>query len=451
MKKRISAILLAALMVASILPTFAANEVAKYDGTPYGTLQEAIDAAEAANDKDIVIDLLADATLDITAWETLAIGGDAETVTINGNGKTLTFNKKNSDWNNISTIDAKLILNDMTLADSGCNDGPWNRYDHNFECVVELNNIVSTKPLAFKNDAVLNNVKINADSDVYAIWVQPNGQDISIDGLEVNAGRGIKIDEQYVSNPGKVDLSVENATFTTTKKSAILVKSSGGADITVENIDISGVAADSVNAVWTDEDAAATNGPITVTGATQTIEGAGDGGFVAASTTGGQVKYYNKVDDAINNSDDDSIVLVANYTEESNKLANVKVELTGGVKLTSANNALNVVAPAGYIVVKGGTTGAYTYEIEVAPAPAYAGPVMNWVKVNAADNGVVKSGPLAASAGATVTLYPKAAEGYVLDTVEVLDAEGNAVVLDGLKFAIPAGGVTVNATFKLAD
>ena len=41
--------------------------------------------------------------------------------------------------------------------------------------------------------------------------------------------------------------------------------------------------------------------------------------------------------------------------------------------------------------------------------------------------------------------------GYVLDTVEVLDAEGNAVELDGLKFAIPAGGVTVNATFMLAE
>ena len=89
--------------------------------------------------------------------------------------------------------------------------------------------------------------------------------------------------------------------------------------------------------------------------------------------------------------------------------------------------------------------------VQIGPPPVYAGPVMNWVKVNAADNGVVKSGPLAASAGATVTLYPKAAEGYVLDTVEVLDAEGNAVELDGLKFAIPAGGVTVNATFKLAE
>ena len=65
--------------------------------------------------------------------------------------------------------------------------------------------------------------------------------------------------------------------------------------------------------------------------------------------------------------------------------------------------------------------------------------------------GDVKSGPLTASAGATVTLYPKAAEGCVLDTVEVPDAEGNAVQLDGLKFAIPAGGVTVNATFKPAQ
>ena len=98
-----------------------------------------------------------------------------------------------------------------------------------------------------------------------------------------------------------------------------------------------------------------------------------------------------------------------------------------------------------------GIGGVDTENVTVITPPAYAGPVMNWVKVNTADNGVVKSGPLAASAGATVTLYPKAAAGYVLDTVEVLDAEGNAVELDGLKFAIPAGGVTVNATFKLAE
>ena len=76
---------------------------------------------------------------------------------------------------------------------------------------------------------------------------------------------------------------------------------------------------------------------------------------------------------------------------------------------------------------------------------------MNFLEEKILANGVVKSGPLAASAGATVTLYPKAAEGYVLDTLEVLDAEGNTVELDGLKFAIPAGGVTVNDTFKAAQ
>ena len=35
-----------------------------------------------------------------------------------------------------------------------------------------------------------------------------------------------------------------------------MVKSVKGADITVENVDISNCAADSVNAVWVDEDAA---------------------------------------------------------------------------------------------------------------------------------------------------------------------------------------------------
>ena len=118
------------------------------------------------------------------------------------------------------------------------------------------------------------------------------------------------------------------------------------------------------------------------------------------------------------------------------------VTISGGTFASESAEFVNANLAEGLQMGSDGTVGA---------VPAYAGPVMNWVKVNTADNGVVKSGPLAASAGATVTLYPKAAAGYVLDTVEVLDAEGNAVELDGLKFAIPAGGVTVNATFKLAE
>ena len=127
----------------------------------------------------------------------------------------------------------------------------------------------------------------------------------------------------------------------------------------------------------------------------------------------------------------------------------VAVELPQGVNLKTSEKNLNVVDEQGNKLTATGS--GYVNTVIPPVYPAYAGPVMNWVKVNTADNGVVKSGPLAASAGATVTLYPKAAEGFVLDTIEVLDAEGNAVALDGLKFAIPAGGVTVNATFKAAQ
>ena len=161
---------------------------------------------------------------------------------------------------------------------------------------------------------------------------------------------------------------------------------------------------------------------------------------------------YDSLADAITAAGSGTVVLQGSQTENTTVGNTVTIEVPAGVTFTTDETGLKVVASSGCTLTTGGTAGAYTYTAEkIVTAPAYAGPVMNWGKVNAANNGVVKSGPLAASAGATVTLYPKAAEGYVLDTVEVLDAEGNAVALDGLKFAIPAGGVTVNATFKPAQ
>ena len=264
-------------------------KVAKIGDVKYDSLQNAIDAAEAANTKDIVIDLVNDATLDITAWQTLAIGGeDTETITINGHGHTLVFNKKDSDWNHVATNNnAKLILNNMTLADSGYNDGPWNRYDINFACDVELNNVVSNKALAFKADATLNNVTVNESGDNYAIWIQADGQNVVANGLTVNAanGRGIKIDEQYVTDAAKVDLTVTNAEFTTAKKAAILVKTAGGADISVANVDISKVKADPINVVWVDEDSADNFNDVTVNGGRPVIE----------SDNGGAVEGLNYV------------------------------------------------------------------------------------------------------------------------------------------------------------
>ncbi len=215
-----------------------------------------------------------DVIYDVTAWQGNAMGReDTKEIVIDGNGHTLTFNQTNSDWNNIVTNGAKLVIKNAHLTNTGHNNGPWNRHDLNFGCNVELINCTSDKAMAFKSGAKLTDVTI-ADantSDTYAIWIQPNGQTVTlenclIDMIECTDGRGIKIDEQYVDAPAKVTLNVSNTTFKTEEKAAILVKSAAGADITISNIDITGVAADNTNAVWVDEEASAYADLVSVTG-----------------------------------------------------------------------------------------------------------------------------------------------------------------------------------------
>ena len=92
--------------------------------------------------------------------------------------------------------------------------------------------------------------------------------------LNCTDGRGIKIDEQYVDEPAEVTLNVSKTTFKTEEKSAILVKSKAGADITLSDVDISGVVADSVNEVWVDSDSADHQNLVTVTGGNKIVEGA---------------------------------------------------------------------------------------------------------------------------------------------------------------------------------
>ena len=140
-----------------------------------------------------------------------------------------------------------------------------------------IEDVVFEKAIAFTNadrTVTMNDVSIKETHDYYALWVSAKGQTIDIDGLTINsAGRGIKIDDQYVDTPVKVTLEVSNATFDTKNKAAILVKSTAGADITLANINIENVAADKVNAVWCDENAASYNDLITVIGGQKKIEG----------------------------------------------------------------------------------------------------------------------------------------------------------------------------------
>lgn len=239
------------------------------------------DALKNENAKQIIVNLTGDVTYDVAAWANDAMGGEkTEYIMINGNGHTITFNQTNSDWNNIVTNGAKLIINNAKITNAGHNNGPWNRHDLNFACEVELNNVISDKALAFKAGATLNNVIIDDanTSDTYAIWIQPNGQtvtlnDCTIDMLDCTDGRGIKIDEQYVSNPAKVTLNVSNTTFKTEEKSAILVKSAAGAEINLSNIDITGVAADPINHVWVDEASEAYADLVVVNGGKKIVEG----------------------------------------------------------------------------------------------------------------------------------------------------------------------------------
>ena len=75
------------------------TRIAEYAGIRYNTLAEALDAAEAANDNNIVINLLNDAELTIAAWSgsnnRYAIGtAETETITINGNDEAFACKNK---------------------------------------------------------------------------------------------------------------------------------------------------------------------------------------------------------------------------------------------------------------------------------------------------------------------------------------------------------------------
>ena len=160
---------------------------AKYTYFTVDTNDE-LKAALTSNHEHIYVELDADVTYDVAAWENSAMGGDkTKSITINGKqvvtrggsyDKTLTFNQTNSDWNNIATKNgAKLILKNLNVTNSGYNNGPWNRHDLNFACDVEMDSVYSDKAIALKAGGVLKNVTINDKntSDTYALWIQPKG------------------------------------------------------------------------------------------------------------------------------------------------------------------------------------------------------------------------------------------------------------------------------------
>ena len=247
------------------------------------------------------ISLNADVAVDVNAnlADFYFGGNNTNTITINGakistaaatgagnNAYTLTFNHKNSDWNyvRLANDDAKLVIKNAKITNSGNNNGPWNRHDISFFNNVELENVTSDKAIALFGDSDLTNVIISDvhpdNSEAYALWIRPYGQTVNMNNCALLAheskttDRGIKIDNQYVNEgEAKVTLNIDGLKVKSQKKAAIVVKSKVGADINIKNIDITEVAADNANAVWVDESTKAYAGLVTVAGASMVVEG----------------------------------------------------------------------------------------------------------------------------------------------------------------------------------
>ena len=206
-------------------------------------------------------------------------GENTKSIMIDLNGKKLNLTTTYMSSIGAKNADATMTIKNGTMT-SSTTDGTWNIYDLTFaNCNYVINDVVFEKAIAFTNTgktATMKNVTINEDHSYYAIWISAVGQTVTIDGLTVKSGRGIKIDEEYVNEVAKVTLNISNATFTTLLKAAILVKSKEGAEINVSNIDISKVVADKNFAVWVDEDSKDYADKVIVNGALVKTEGSND-------------------------------------------------------------------------------------------------------------------------------------------------------------------------------
>lgn len=267
--------------------------------------------------------------------EVIIEGSKSESRSASTGRYTLTFKDSYRTYFNLNNPDAKIVFNNVNINRETTNgDTHWHNNNMKFTCNAEFNNVDFNKGICFDNAKtfVMNNCSINKGKvATYALFITA-GCDVTIDGLSVThsegvAGRGIKIVDEDVAEPTLTTLSVSNSKFVTASKAAVLVGSKGGANITWgEGNDISGVAADQMNAVWVDEDYKNIE-DVTVVGCTVVVEGT----FVIATT-------QDELSKALADGKTEIYLATGNFNLGDATIAANEVTITGLDKETSVIN-----------------------------------------------------------------------------------------------------------------
>ena len=199
----------------------------------YATLEDALAAATGAG--DVTITLLQEGSIDVSDAYIKLGGDDTTSITIDGQD-TYDLRLTTTYWSrlNMKNPNGKLILKNIPEMTSSQTSGTWNSYDVTFLCDVEIEDVGFKKAVALEKGAKLTNVTIEEKHDYYALWIVANGQTVELNNVTIDsAGRGIKIDDEYVGTPEKVTLIVNGGSVKSAKKAAVLVDTSEGADVTM--------------------------------------------------------------------------------------------------------------------------------------------------------------------------------------------------------------------------
>ena len=421
-------------------PVFGSDIVAQNGSSGYKTLSAAVDAAATGD----TITLLTDISEDVTIPE----GKD---ITLDLAGHTMT----------VPSDCGIEVLGLLTVTDAGesgtitCTDTPIRVNGSGAKFTLESGAVISTDDYGIyakdNGTAVVNGGSISSKDAALSGNNTTGDMNFEVHGGTITAAQGPAI---YM--PGQVSLTITDGTL------------NGGISLRMGQVNISGGIINSItenidspseyygysgNAWFPDA--------LYVFGGTYTSENATYGNSLDLNITGGTFNCLNDQGSAI------AIYDLGKVAQEEN------ISISGDAKLTSTSTSRKSyqvlslddisVTDSAYGANSGKvsttiTGGTFTtdpsdyleddYQAVLGKDKLYTvKPVYTVTVDEKIENGKVTVKPEKASMGDTVTVTAAPEEGYELDTITVTSGDQNVEVTDGT-FTMPAGNVTVSATFK---